>query len=44
MKLVNLFIPHKIVKSNDSVNTWLGKPHTDSQRLAVSEITLSKTC
>ena len=41
--VVNLFIPHKIVKSNDSVNTWLGKSHTDSQRLAVSETTLSKT-
>ena len=37
------FIPHKIVKSNYSVNIWPGKSHTDSQRLAVSEITLSKT-
>ena len=33
----------KIVKSNDSVNAWLGKSHTDSQRLEVSETTLSKT-
>ena len=43
MKQVNLYIPHKIVNSNDSVNTWLVKSHTDSQRLAVSEKTLSKT-
>ena len=28
---------------NDSVNTWLDKSYTDSQSLAVSEITLSKT-
>ena len=42
MKSVNLFTRHKIVKSNDSVNTWLGKSHTASQRLAFSE-TLSKT-
>ena len=26
-------MPHKIVKPNDSVSTWLGKSHTDSQRL-----------
>ena len=43
MKYVNLFIPHELVKSNNSVNRWLGKSHTDSQRLAVSETTLSKT-
>ena len=28
---------------NDSVNAWLDKSYTDSQSLAVSEITLSKT-
>ena len=28
---------------NDSVSTWLDKSYTDSQSLAVSEITLSKT-
>ena len=28
-------MPHKLVKSNDSVNTWLDKSHADSQRLAV---------
>ena len=43
MKWVNLFVPYKIVKSNDSVNTWLGKSYTDSQMLAVTETTLSKT-
>ena len=28
---------------NDSVKAWLDKSYTDSQSLAVSEITLSKT-